>query len=94
MEVKNEVKNVVKQIYDFQKSALYNTFDTVALMQIQAEQYGAALIEQNPALPPQAKSALSDWVDLQNKARNDYKKILDESFKNLENVFADAAGGK
>jgi hypothetical protein len=89
-----EMKNMVKQIYDVQKSALYNTFDTVALMQIQAEQYGTALIEQNPALPQQAKSAISDWIDLQNKARNDYKKILDESFKNLESVFSEAVKSK
>ena len=89
-----DVKSVVKQMYDFQKSAMYSTYDTVATMQIQAEQYGTTLLEQNPALPQQAKSALHDWVNLQNKARNDYKKMLDESFKNFESVFSEVTKSK
>lgn len=89
-----EMKNVAKQIYDVQKSAVYNTFDTFALMQVQIEQYGSNMLEQNPALPQQAKSALSDWANLQNKARSDYKKILDEGFKNLETVFSEITKSK
>lgn len=91
MEMKNEMKSVVKQVVDFQKSTLDTTFNTVAMFQDQTEKLSTTFIDQNPVMPQQAKNALNDWVELQKKARNDYKRVIDESFKNLEGYFSEAS---
>jgi hypothetical protein len=82
------------QIFEFQKTAFNNTFSTITMVQDQAETFGTNLITQNPALPPQAKEAVDVWLKMTKKAREDYKKAVDESFKNFEGIFSTTAKGK
>lgn len=89
-----EMKNMAKQMVDFQKSAFTNTYNTLAMFQDQAEKINTTFMEQNPVIPQQAKSAINDWANLQKKAREDYKKVIDESFKNMETFFTEASKEK
>ncbi len=89
-----EMTNMVKQIVDFQKSVFINAYNTTAMLQDQTEKIGAAFMEENPMVPQQTRAAMNDWVNLQKKMRDDYKKVIDESFKNLDAYFAETAKGK
>lgn len=80
-----ELNQMTKSMMDFQKLTFNNTFNTFILLQDQAEKMSRGFVEQNPIIPQQSKDAFNEWLDLGKKARDDYKKTIDEGFKNLEN---------
>ena len=89
-----DMTQITKQFFDFQKAAFNNIYNTMTMVQEQAETFGTGLIAQNPTLPQPAKEAVDGWLKMCKKARDEYKKAVDESFKNLEGYFAGAAKGK
>jgi len=80
-------QKMAKQMIDFQKATFTNTYNTMSTFQEQSERFVTTFMEQNPMLPQQSKEALQEWVKMCKKARDDYKKAVDESFKNLEKYF-------
>ena len=88
-----DMTQVTKQLFEFQKTAFNNTFNTITMVQEQAETFGTNLITQNPALPQPAKEAVDVWLKMTKKAREEYKKAVDDGFKNLEGFFSTAAKG-
>jgi len=89
-----EMKQVTKQIFDFQKTTFSNAFNSITMVQDQAEKFGTTFIEQNPALPQQMKDAIDGWLNMCKKARDDYKNAIDEGFKNLETYFSEPKKNK
>lgn len=88
-----EVNKFAKQMIEFQKSTFNNTFSTMATLQEQSENMINTFLEQNPMLPKQNKEAFQEWIKVCKKARDDYKKTIDESFKNLESYFSGSTEG-
>lgn len=86
------MNNLSKQMIEFQKTTFNNTFSTISMLQDQSEKMINTFLEQNPMMPQQNKDALNEWLKVCKKARDDYKKAIDESFKNLESYFT--AGSK
>lgn len=76
-----------KQMIDFQKATFTNAYNTLSMFQDQSERFVNTFMEQNPMLPQQSKDAFQEWLKMCKKARDDYKKSIDESFKNLEKYF-------
>ncbi|NOY68926.1 MAG: hypothetical protein GXP53_05455 [Deltaproteobacteria bacterium] len=89
-----DMTQMAKQLFEFQKATFSNVYSTITMVQDQAETFGTTFIEQNPALPQQTKDAVNGWLNMCKKARDDYKKALDDSFKDLEGYFSSAAKGK
>lgn len=88
-----EINKLTKQMIEFQKTTFNNTFNTMVMWQDQSEQMLNTFLEQNPMLPKQNKDAINEWLKVCQKARNDYKKTIDESFKNLESFFTESSKG-
>ena len=86
-----EVNRFAKQMIEFQKNTFQNTFSTLSTLQDQSEKMINTFMEQNPMLPKQNKDAFNEWIKVCKKARDDYKKTIDESFKNLESYFTESA---
>jgi polyhydroxyalkanoate synthesis regulator phasin len=86
-----EVNKFAKQMIEFQKATFNNTFSTISMLQDQSEKMINTFLEQNPMLPKQNKDAFNEWLKVCKKARDDYKKTIDESFKNLESYFTESA---
>lgn len=86
-----EINKMAKQMIDFQKATFNNAFNTMNMWQEQSEQILNTFLEQNPMLPQQNKEAINEWLKVCKKAREDYKKTIEESFKNLESYFTEGS---
>jgi hypothetical protein len=82
-------KEILKQMIDFNKASFENAFTAVTMMQDQLERMMGVLLEQATWLPQEAKKAASDWVEVSKKAREDYKKTMDEGFGMMETYISD-----
>jgi polyhydroxyalkanoate synthesis regulator phasin len=88
-----EPKQMFKQMFDFNKTALDNTFNTVILFQEQAEAVGNMFMEKNPLLPDEGKKVVKDWISTYKKGRDDFRTAVDESLKKMESFVADTSKG-
>jgi len=79
-----DMTQMIKQMVEFQKTTFNNAFSTLTMFQDQADKLVNTFMDQNPAIPQQTKEAFRGWLDMCKKARDDYKKTIDDSFKNLE----------
>ncbi len=89
-----EMPQMAKQMVEFQKVTFNNAFNTLTMFQDQAEKLVHTFLDQNPAIPQQSREAFRDWLNMCKKARDDYKKTIDDSFKNLESYLSDTTKSK
>lgn len=87
-----EMPQMAKQMLEFQKATFNNAFNTLTMFQDQSEKLVNTFMDQNPAIPQQTKEGFRDWLNVCKKARDDYKKTMDESFKNLESYLSSSTG--
>ncbi len=80
-------KAMVKQILDFNKSALDNAYKAMCLLQEQSEKMSQATLEQASWLPEEGKKVVNDLSAAYKKGRDDFKKSIDEAFKKAEEYF-------
>jgi hypothetical protein len=88
-----EPKQMFKQMFDFNKTALDSTFNAMIMFQEQAETLGNMFMEKNPLLPEEGKKAVKDWISTYKKGRDDFRKAVDEGLNKMETFVADAGRG-
>jgi len=77
-------KAIFKQMVDFNKAAFDNTFSAMATVQDQTEKMVKTILEQATWLPEEGKTVISEWIQTYKKGREDYKKLVDDNFKRVE----------
>lgn len=77
-----------KQMLDFNKATFQSTFNTISMMQDQAQQFSSQLLEKAPWIPQEGKKATSDLGMAFKKGRDDFKKVVDENFEKMEQFFS------
>lgn len=85
-----EPLQIAKQMIDFNKSSFDNTFTAMMLLQEQSEKMVSSFLSQANWLPEEARKTLDEWLASYKKGRDDFKKIVDESFQKVEEYFAKA----
>jgi hypothetical protein len=85
-----EPLKLAKQMIDFNKTTFDNTFSSMVLLQEQTEKMVNAFLEQAAWLPEDGKKILNEWVAAYKKGREEFKKAVDESYKKVEDYFAEA----
>ena len=80
-------KDIFKQMIDFNKTAFDNIFNSMVMLQEQAEKMANTLLNQATGVPDEGKKVINEWVKAYKKGREDYKKAVDESFKKVEDFF-------
>lgn len=75
---------------EFQKTTFDNTFNAMVLLQEQNERVVNTLLEQAAWIPEEGKKAITDWVAAYKKGRDDFKKLVDDNFKKVEEFFLSA----
>jgi hypothetical protein len=73
---------------DFQKTTFDNTFNAMVLLQGQAETMANTILDQATWMPEEGKKAINDWVNAYKKGREDFKKVVDENFKKVDDFFS------
>ena len=85
-----EQKNIVKQMIQYNKTVFDSTFNSMAMLQDQMEKTTSMFLEQASWLPADGKKVVEEWLKAYRKGRENFKSTADESFKKVENFFADA----
>lgn len=78
---------IVNQVVEFNKATLENTYNSICMVQEQAERMGELVLNQSTWLPEEGKKTLQDLIDTYKKGREDFKKNIDESFQKVEDFF-------
>ena len=81
---------MTKQMIEFNKATFDNTFSAMVMLQEQTETMVSSFMEQANWLPEEGRKVLNEWLAGYKKGRNEFKKTVDQSFKKVENYFADA----
>ena len=80
-------KQLFKQMFDFNKATFDNTFNAMVMLQEQTERMTSTMLDQATWLPEEGRKAVTDWVDAYKKGRENFKKMIDDSFKKVEEYF-------
>jgi hypothetical protein len=81
-------KQMMKQMFDFNKTAVEKTFTAMGVMQDQTEKMFNLWIDQNKWFPEEGKKALSEWVKTCKNGREEFKTKIDEGYKKMEEYLA------
>ena len=84
-----EMKNIAKQMIEFNKTAIDNSFNAMAMAQEQMEKMTASFLSQIPGLPEEGKKAIDEWMKAYQNGLDQFKQSLDEPFKKVEDLFKD-----
>ncbi len=77
-------KTLMKQLIEFNKTSFNNTYNTMIMMQEQAERMSSTLINHPTLLTDDGKKVIEDWVSLFKTKRHEYQDVVNENFKKLE----------
>ncbi len=79
---------LAKQMIEFNKTTFDNSFSMMVMLQEQMEKTVSSFVEQAAWLPEDGRKVLGDWVSTYKKGREDFKKLVDESYKKVDAYFA------
>ena len=81
-----ETTQFAKQALGFQKTMFDNSFNAMTMVQDQTEKMVNGYLDQLPWVTAEGKESLQTSVDMAKKARDDFKKAVDESFSKIEDL--------
>jgi len=77
-------KYVARQLITFQKNAFDNNYYTMKALYERTEKVLDQFWELSPMFPEQGKKAISEWLHSYKKGCEDFKKVMDDKFAELE----------
>lgn len=80
---------LAKQTLEFQKTILDNSFNAMIVMQDQTEKMVNDYLNQMPLVTADSKKTLQTSIDMAKKARDEFKKSVDDGFGKIEEIFVD-----
>lgn len=88
-----QTSEMAKQIIGLQKIIFNGTFDALVLLQGQAEVINDHWTEKL-GVSPEQKKAINKWRGHLKKGRDDFKKLVDTGFVNLEEMVTAPTAGE
>lgn len=80
-------KQIAKQMIVFNKTAFDNNFHAMQALHEQTERLVNKFWEKSPLFPEEGKKAISEWMKAYKKGSDDFKNVVDENFKKVEDFF-------
>ena len=71
---------IFKQMTQFNKTAFDNSYNAMETLREQNEKMTNSLLDQATWMPEEGKKVINEWM-------KDYKKIVDQNYKNVEKCF-------
>jgi 4-alpha-glucanotransferase len=78
----------LKQMTQFNKTAFDSSYNAMCMFREHNEKMATSLLDQATWMPEEGKKAINDWVNAYKKGREDFKKVVDENFKKVEDFFS------
>jgi hypothetical protein len=82
-------KQIAKQMIVFHKAAFDNNFKSLKALQEQTKRIINKFWEKTPMFPEEGSKAIAEWIKAYKKGCDDYKNIVDENFKKVEDFFSE-----
>lgn len=80
-------KDMAKQMIQFYKTTFDNSFNTMVMLQEQAEKLVKTFVSQAPGMGDEGKKVLDQWMGVYKKGREDFKKAMDEGYTKVDEFF-------
>ena len=81
-----DTTQLAKQTLSFQKTIFTNSFNAMVLAQDQTEKMLSSYIGKIPGATDDGKNSLAPAVEMGKKARDDFKKAVDEGYAKFEEM--------
>jgi hypothetical protein len=81
-----ETIKIARQSLLFQKTIFENSFNAMILAQEQSEKMVNSYLDQLPWVTDEAKKSLQETVNMAKKARDDFKKAVDDGYTKFEEL--------
>jgi hypothetical protein len=81
-----EPKGIAKQAITFQKALFENTFNAMKMVQDQTETMVETFLSQISWGPEEGEKTIGDSIEFYKKAREDFKKAVDDGFTKMEDM--------
>jgi hypothetical protein len=82
-----DTTQIAKQMISFSKTSFDNKFTETSTLYNQTEKIINKFWEESPIFPEEGKKAISEWIKSYNKGCEDFKCVMNEKFKNVEDFF-------
>jgi 4-alpha-glucanotransferase len=79
-----EQYQIFKQIAQFNKTAFDNSYNAMTMFREHNEKMANSLLDQATWMPEQGKKAITEWMKSYKKGCEDFKKIVDQNYQNIE----------
>ena len=80
-------KQMLKQMFEFNRTAFNNTFNALTLLQGQFEHAAKTVLEQANQLPAEGRQAIENCTETYKSACQTFKKQIDEGYNQVEKFF-------
>lgn len=81
-----ETTALAKQMVGFQKTIFENSFSAMVIAQDQTEKMVNSYLDQLPWVTAEGKKSLLDSVEIAKKARDDFKKAMDDGYAKFDEM--------
>ena len=82
-------KQMVKQMVDFCQASFNNAYNANSLLQDQFERVAYTMLDQATWIPDEGRQAIGKWVDSYKSGRDNFKRHMDNSYKEAEAFWAE-----
>jgi polyhydroxyalkanoate synthesis regulator phasin len=87
VEVGMDPKQIARQMIVFNKTTFDNNFRAMQAVHEQTEKLINKFWEKSPMFPEQGKNAITGFLNAYKKGSGDFKNMVDENFKKVEDFF-------
>jgi polyhydroxyalkanoate synthesis regulator phasin len=87
VEVGMDPKQIARQMIVFNKTTFDNNFRAMQAVHEQTEKLINKFWEKTPMFPEQGKNAITGFLNAYKKGSGDFKNMVDENFKKVEDFF-------
>lgn len=81
-----ENTELLKQMVDLHKTSFDNSFNMLVNLQDQMEKMVNTFVDQAAWLPAEGKKAIGNLVATYRKGRDDFKKLVDDGYRKVEEI--------
>ncbi len=87
-------EKALKQILDFNQTSFNNALDAMTMLQDQTEKIADTYLNQIPGIPKEGQTIISGWTDAYKKGQDNFRKIINEGFTNVDKLITTACSTK
>jgi hypothetical protein len=82
--------DILKQVVQFNKAIFSNTFNSMVMVQDQAERTANKIWEQSSLLPKEGNKLFEEWIKVYKAGRESFRNYTNDAFSKVEAFLAES----